>query len=339
MRTSPLEALCDHLRGRRMLLVLDNFEHVMGAASEVAVMIQSCTNLTALVTSRSPLRVRGEQEYPVSPLALPSSTRSPAPEEVAASPSGRLFLQRARSSSPTFELTESNAGAVASICWRLDGLPLALELAAARTRFLNPQSLLGRLDRALEAGGARDLPPRQQTMRSTLDWSHHLLSEGEQVLFRRLSVFSGGFTLEAAEAVGGVADALDFLGRLVEQSLVLAEASSGEMRYRMLEPVRQYAKELLEESLEEAGEIRRRHALYYLALGERVGLELKGPEQPARLGLLETELGNLRTAIRWSIDHGETDALARTAWAMWKFWWLRGHRDESRLRMEEALVR
>jgi predicted ATPase len=276
VRLSPLDALCEHLREKRMLLVLDNFEHVAGAAPEVAVLIESCKNLTALVTSRAPLRVRGEQEYPVPPLGLPASNLSPNPEEVLGSPSGRLFVERARAVSPTFALTEENAGAVAAICWRLDGLPLALELAAARTRFLDPASLFGRLDRVLSTGWARDLPERQRTMRAALDWSHDLLSEGEQVLFRRLSVFAGGFRLEAAEAVGAVEDlegedTLELLGRLVEQSLVLAEASAGEMRYRMLEPVRQYALEKLEENLEEAEEVRRRHAGYYLALGERAG--------------------------------------------------------------------
>ena len=344
VRLSPLDALCEHLREKSMLLVLDNFEHVAGAAPEVAVLIESCKDLTALVTSRAPLRVRGEQEYPVPTLGLPASMPSPDTGEVLGSPSGRLFVERARTVSPAFALTEETAGVVAAICRRLDGLPLALELAAARTRFLDPAALFGRLDRALSTGGARDLPERQRTMRAALDWSHDLLSEGEQILFRRLSVFAGGFGLEAAEAVGAVEDlevedTLDLLGRLVEQSLVVAEASLGEMRYRMLEPVRQYALEKLEESDEEAKEIRRRHAGYYLALGEQAGRELKGPEQPTWLGRLETELGNLRAAIGWAIEHEEIETLARTAWFMWKFWWLRGHQDEGRRWMEAALAR
>ncbi len=338
--SSPLDALCGQLQGKRMLLVLDNFEHVTGAAPEVAALMGSCTDLNALVTSRTPLRVRGEQEYPVSTLRLPAA--SPDPEEVLGSPSGRLFVERARTVSPAFRLDGANAGTVAEICRRVDGLPLAIELAAARTRVLDPKSLLGRLDRALEVDGARDLPRRQRTMRATLDWSHNLLSEGEKVMFRRLSVFAGGFDLEAAEAVSSTEDleedALNLLGRLVEQSLALAEGASGEMRYRMLEPVRQYARELLQKSAE-AEAVRRRHAGYYLALGERAGLELKGPDQPSWLWLLETELGNLRAAIRWSIEQGEVEALARMAWAMWKFWWLRGHRREGRRWMEEALAR
>ena len=211
------EVLRAHLRGKRLLLVLDNFEHVLDAAPEVAELIESCPNLTVLVTSRAPLRVRGEQEYPVPPLALPPSTRSPAVEEVLSSPSGRLFVERARAASPAFGLEEGNAAAVASICWRLAGLPLALELAAAKVRFLDPETLLSRLDRALSMGWARDVPDRQRTMRATLDWSHDLLDEPERALFRCLSVFSGGFMLEAAEAVGsakdiGAEDALEPLG-------------------------------------------------------------------------------------------------------------------------------
>jgi predicted ATPase len=229
--------------------------------------------------------VRGEQEYPVPTLGLPASTLSPDSEEVLASPSGRLFVERARAVSPAFEVTGENAGAVAAICWRLDGLPLPLELAAARTKFLDPATLLSRLDQALSTGWARDLPERQRTMRAALGWSHDLLSEGEKVLFRRLSVFAGGFELEAAEDLE-IEDALDLLGRLVEQSLVVAEASPGEMRYRMLEPVRQYARAKLEE-VEEAEEVRRRHAGYYLALAERVRPKLRGRDEWVWLDRLE----------------------------------------------------
>ena len=203
-KENPEELLRVHLRQKALLLVLDNLEHVLDAAPEVAGLIGSSTSLKVLCTSRAPLRVRGEQEYPVTPLDLPASTRSPTVEEVLASPSGRLFAERARAASPAFSITEENASSVAAICRRLDGLPLALELAAAKARFLGPTELLARLDRALQSGGARDLPERQRTMRDTLDWSHALLSREEQALFRRLSVFSGGFTLEAAESVGAV---------------------------------------------------------------------------------------------------------------------------------------
>ena len=219
-----------------------------------------CPDLRVLATSRAPLRVRDEREYPISPLAVPDPDRTPEANEVSRAPAARLFVERASEASPGFSLTPTNAAAVASICWRLEGLPLALELAAARSRFLGPTALLSRLDQALQAGGARDLPERQRTMRSTLDWSRELLSGAEQDLFARLSVFSGGFTLEAAEAVGAGGgtpkeEVLVLLGNLVEQSLVLAEAGEGgdELRYRMLEPVRQYALEKLEDGGETPG--------------------------------------------------------------------------------------
>src|SRR5215210_5716343 len=339
----PLEVLGQYLLERKFLLVLDNFEHVAEAAAEVVDLLGSCPNLCVLVTSRAPLRVRGEREYSVSPLAVPDPTRTPEAEEVAQTPAAGLFIERAEDVSPAFELTQANAAAVAAICWRLDGLPLALELAATKVRHLDPETLLSRLDRALSAGWARDLPERQRTMRSTLDWSHDLLHRPERELFQRLSVFAGGFTLEAAEEVGSSPsdapdDVLDLLGRLAEQSLVRMRLGDDGPRYGMLEPVRPYALEKLEKSVEEAEEVRRRHAGYYLALGERAGLKLKGPEQPTWLGRLETELGNLRVAIQWSIEHEEIEMLARTAWSMWKFWWLRGHRNEGRRWMEGALA-
>src|ERR687893_1684790 len=195
------EALRAYLGERRTLLVLDNFEHLLGAAAGVAALIEACPALRVLATSRAPLRVRGEQEYPVRPLALPPSTNNPSEEDVLRTPSGRLFAERASAASPSFSLTPQNAHAVAAICWRLAGLPLALELAAAKVRLLEPAALLPRLDRALSAGWARDLPERQRNMRATLDWSYELLSEPERRLLRRLSVFVGGFTLQATEAV------------------------------------------------------------------------------------------------------------------------------------------
>ena len=198
---SPREAVHSYLRGKRLLLVLDNFEHVLDAAPEVAALVESCRDLVVMVTSRAPLRVRGEQEYPVPPLALPDSTLSPTAEEILGSPSGSLFVERARAACPGFGLEGENAAAVAAICWRLAGLPLALELAAAKARILSPPDLLARLDRSLATGGARDLPARQRTMRATLDWSYHLLQEPENRMFRRLSAFTGFVTLEAAEAV------------------------------------------------------------------------------------------------------------------------------------------
>ena len=338
-------ALEDYLRAKRLLLVLDNFEHVLGAAPEVAGLLEACPSLTVLATSRAPLGVRGEREYPVPPLALPPNGRVPTEEEVIASPSGQLFLERALATSPLFAITESNAGAVATICRRLAGLPLAIELAAAKTRFLDPTALLSRLDRALATSWARDLPERQRTMRATLDWSYELLSETEKALFGRLSVFAGGFTLPAAEAVGadaagqiGAEDVLDLVGSLVEQSLLTAETDAGGgARYGVLEPVRQYALERLEEG-GESEEARRRHAAFSLALAERAAAEIRGPAQVEWLEALERENANLRAAMSWAIFLDE-DMAARLGWALWVFWWLRGHQEEGRSSMETLMER
>lgn len=341
---STLEALRAYLREKRLLLVLDNFEHVLEAAPEIAALIEACRNLCVLATSRAPLRVRGEQEHPVPPLEVPDPSHVPDLEDVGGAPAVRLFVERARTASPAFELTRQNAASVAAICWRLDGLPLALELAAARARFLGPTALLSRLDRALEAGGARDLPERQQTMRATLDWSHDLLHEPEKNLFARLSVFAGGFTLEAAEVVGADEEASDedvlvLLGNLVEQSLVLAEPNGDDdgVRYGMLEPIRQYALEKLENS-GDAGEVRRRHAGYYLALAEEADPRLKTHEQAIWLPRLETELGNMRAALSCSVEIGWAGRISDMSWTSWTYWWLSGHLSEGRRWMEEALA-
>jgi predicted ATPase/DNA-binding XRE family transcriptional regulator len=339
LREAGGEILRGYLRDKQLLLVLDNFEHVLEVAPEVAALIETCPKLSVLVTSRAPLRVRGEQEYPVQPLALPTSTISPTVEEVVGSPSGRLFAERARAASPDFEFTPHNAAAVATICWRLAGLPLALELAAARVKFLDPATLLSRLDQALSAVGARDLPQRQRTMWATLDWSHELLSEEERVLFRRLSVFIGGFSLKAAEAVGAsgrilAKNVLGILGQLVEQSLVVAkpgQKGSG-VRYGMLEPVRQYAWEKLQES-REAEEIKRRHFAHFLGLAEEAdqiyglltGTKLTGAEGEAWMDRLEREHDNLRTALGWAKERGEVEAGLRLVGALSWFWWTRGY--------------
>lgn len=343
-RQSLEEVLRTRLRGKRTLLVLDNFEHVLEAVPEVAGLMESCPGTMVLATSRAPLRIRGEQEYPVPPLRLPASTLSPGARSVLGSPAGRLFVERAKAASPTFEVTMENAAAVAAICWRLAGLPLALELAAARIRFLNPAALLTRLDVALSAGWARDLPERQRTMRAALDWSHDLLNPEEMVLFRRFSVFAGGFTLEAAEAIGAADEAepgnvLAVLGGLAEQSLVTVEplaADASGTRYGMLEPVRQYAREKLENS-GEAEAIRGEHATYHLALAERAGPELGGSRQVEWLERLESENGNLRAAVSWALSAGDAGITARFGWALWLFWWVRGHQAEGRRCMETLL--
>ncbi len=338
-----LEVLRQYLRERKLLLVLDNFEHVAGAASEVVDLLGACPDLSVLVTSRAPLRVRGEREYPVSPLAVPDPYRVPEAEEVVTSGAARLFVERAEEASGVFEVTQANAAAVAAICWRLDGLPLALELAAAHTRFLGPMALLSRLNRALEAGGARDLPERQRTMRATLDWSHELLHERESELFRCLSVFAGGFELEAVEDVyatntAGAADVLVLLGKLVEQSLVVAQTTpEGVTRYKMLEPVRQYALEWLRGSGQEE-EVRRRHAGHYLALAEKAEPRIRGQDQIEWLDRLEAENDNLRAAIRWSLEAGDAQVAARFGWALGMYWVMRARHGEGRLLMEQTLA-
>jgi predicted ATPase/DNA-binding XRE family transcriptional regulator len=343
---SVREILREHLRERRMLLVLDNFEHVMGATSEVADILGECPDLVVLTTSRAALRVRGEHNYPVRPLVVPDSTHNPDMRIVAASPAGRLFMDRATEANASFELTDKNAASVAAICWRLDGLPLALELAAAKARYLGPTELLSRLDRALEVGGARDLPERQRTMRATLEWSHELLSDEERALFRRLSVFAGGFGLEAVETVGGAGeagesgaeDALDLLGGLVEQSLVTAEPDGlGGTRYRMLEPIRQFALENLRESGEEE-EARRQHAGYYLDLAERAAPELRRARAPEWLDRLGSEHDNLRSAVTWALAGGEIELAARLAFQLARFFWSHGPHGEVLRWMKEALA-
>ena len=332
------EALSVHLQERRLLLVLDNFEHLLEAAPEIAAMVETSRHITVLVTSRAPLRVRGEREYPVQPLGLPTSTINPSMEEVLESAAGRLFVDRARAVFPAFEPTGEDAASVAAICWRLAGLPLALELAASKARFINPKGLLTRLDSALSSGWARDVPERQTTMRATLDWSHDLLSAPERSLFERLSVFADGFTLEAAGTAGAV-DPFDLLGALVEQSLVTVEPQAdGGMRYGMLEPVRQYAAQRLTDA-GESTRTRRRHAAFFVGLSERASPELRGPRQVEWLDLLEQENGNLRAALNWALSEDEVEIAGRMVWALWLFWLLRNHYGEGRRWVETLLTR
>ena len=255
-----------------------------------------------------------------------------------------LFAERAQAASPGFTITTKNSSSVAAICWRLAGLPLALELAAAKVRLLDPATLLSRLDRALSTAWARDLPERQRTIRATLDWSHDLLNEPERELFRRLSVLSGGFTLEAAEAVGAAGDeggpeeVLEPLGVLVEQSLVFAEGGGGgPPRYQMLKPVRQYGLERLEESGEAEG-CRRQHADFYLALVEAAEPGLRGTNQVEWLGRLEREQGNLRSALGWLLERGEAETAANLGYSLYVFWWIRGYHTEGRRWMEATLA-
>jgi predicted ATPase/DNA-binding XRE family transcriptional regulator len=340
--------LTDHLRPLRHLLVLDNFEHLPAAAPAVARLVARCPDLTVLVSSRAPLRVTGECEVPVPPLALPPA-QPPDAAAVAASPAGALLAARAAAVTPGFAVTYGNAGALAAVCHRLAGIPLALELAAARLRFLPPEALLARLDDALTLGGARDLPARQRTMRATIDWSYGLLTEDQQRLFRRLAVFSGGFTLDAAEAIGactgatapvpGSVESVEVLGlleALVEQSLVTVTPQPDGLRYTMLEPVAQYARTLLAGSVE-ATKVRHGHAAYYLALAEQAAPHFARADQLDWLHRVESDNANLTTAMDWALANGHADITGRMGWALWLYWFLRGQLQLRRPLMEVAL--
>ena len=331
------------LRERRMLLVLDNWERVLTAAPELTALLVACPQIAILATSRAPLRLRGEQEYLVSPLTVPELDRLPVADDLRSNAAVRLFVERAHDVAVGFALTQANAAAVAAICRRLDGLPLALELAAARTRVLAPIELLARLDTALPLlrGGPRDLPDRQRTMERAIDWSHDLLGEEERQLFRHLAAFVGGWDLRAAEAVGakdGGDDVLVALTALVEQALVVVTAAAGmAARYRMLEPVRQYAVQRLAESGEETA-TRARHAACYLALAQEAEAGLNGAEQARWLDRLEEEHDNLRAALAWAVRAGEAEGGLRAAGVLSRFWWTRGHVAEGRRWVETALA-
>ena len=330
--------LKSYLRARRLVLVLDNFEQVMGAAPRVAELLGAAPGVVALVTSRMVLRLSGEHEFPVPPLPVPPIGAGGDAAEVQRCASVRLFVQRAQAASAGFELTSGNAGAVAEICRRLDGLPLAIELAAARVRLLPPQALLARLDdrMGLLTGGARDLPERQRTLRNTLDWSFDLLSAGEQALFARLGVFAGTFDLPAAEAVGAAAapadpgragHVMDTLGSLVDSSLVRPQTRDGEPRFGLLQTIREYALERLRDGADWR-EAHDRHAAHFLALAEPSPAELQGPGQLAWLDRLETEHGNLGAAMSWLVEQDQLEPAIQLSWATWRFWWLRGHAEE-----------
>ena len=303
-----LGCLKAYLRGRDLLLVLDNFDQLLGAAPLVADLLAACTGLKILVTSRAVLNLRGEREFPVLPLALPDRRCPPPVDVVSGYPSVALFVQRAADAKPSFVLTAESAPAVVDICYRVDGLPLAIELAATRVKLLSPEALLARLERRLPllTGGARDLPARQQTLRDAIAWSHELLDRSEQRLFRRLAVFVGGFTLDAVEAIcnpeGDLdVDVLDGLASLVAKSLLRQEDQDGEPRFAMLETIREYGLERLEAS-GEADVLRREHARYYLALVEATGALLFATKRE-RLRTT-AEQGNVQTALRWLVQHG-----------------------------------
>jgi predicted ATPase/DNA-binding CsgD family transcriptional regulator len=338
-----LERLKSYLHDRKMLLLLDNFEHVTQASPVVAELLRACPTLEVLVTSRAVLHLSGEHEYPVSPLGLPDPERIPGQEEVARYEAVALFAERARAARPDFRLDGSNAVAVAEICLRLDGLPLAIELAAARVKLLPPAGLLARLEKRLPllAGGPRDLPARQRTLRDTIQWSYGLLGGDDQRLFRRLSVFDGGCTLPAIETVGGPGDGgpevLDGATSLIDKNLLRrVDQEVGTVRLAMLETIREYALERLLESGEEHA-VRYAHARNYLALAEEAKPRLTTAEQMRWLDLLETEHNNLRAALRWSLQIEDVETTLRLVGALWRFWYVRGHLSEGMRWLDRAL--
>src|SRR5215208_3132793 len=345
---TPEEALKDYLRNKEMLLVLDNFEQVVEAAPLVGELLSACPALKVLATSRTVLRIYGEQEFTVPPLELPDPSHPQPLERLTQYEAVRLFVERAQAAKADFSVTNENALAVAKICAHLDGLPLAIELAAVRIKLLPPQAILVRLGNRLKllTGGARDLPERQRTLRATIEWSHELLDEGEKILFARLAVFAGGCTLEAMEAVCDAErdlpldDAIEGASSLLEKSLLRQEEGSeeSEPRFSMMETIREYAQERLEES-EAAEEIRRLHAEFYLALAEEAESRLRGPEVVTSLGRLETEHDNMRAALSWSLESGESELGLRLGVALLWFWSARGYWSEGARWLEEALAK
>ncbi len=344
--SSPVvETLRQHLRDRSVLLVLDNFEQVVAGATVVADLLRAAPGLRVLASSREALGVTGEHQYPVPLLGVPDTRHMPSLDDLARFDAVALFVDRARAARAGFELTSDNAAAVAAICARLDGLPLALELAAARTRLFAPDALLRRLDRRLAVltGGGRDLSARQQTMRGAIDWSHELLDPDERVLFRRLSVFPGGATIEIAAAVCdpdatlGV-DVADGLASLADKSLVrIDEDARGEPRFRMLETIREYASGRLAES-EDAEVVPRRHAVEFARLVADAESRIVTDDQAAWLERLDRELDNLRAALGWAADHDMALALAMGG-ALWRFWHQRSHLQEGREVLAGLLAR
>lgn len=320
------------LADQEMLLLIDNYEHVIEAAPLVAELIAAAPRLKVLVTSREALHLSGEQEYPVPPLSLPDDD-AVSMQTLSNSEAVSLFIQRVRTMLPGFTLNEENAPAIAEICARLDGLPLAIELAAARSKLLSPQAMLSRMDSRLATltGGSRDAPARQRTLRNALEWSYNLLDDDEKILFARLSAFTGGRSLEAIEAIcseGLSMDVLDALASLIDKSLLQQrETATGEPRFFMLETIHEYARERLKAS-GEAEEIRRRHAEYFVALAERAQPELRQAQHFRWSQLLELEHGNFRLVLAWALNGGDLTLGVRLAGALELFWFGYGYHVE-----------
>lgn len=335
-----LQRVVEHLRDQEVLLLLDNFEHLLDAATAISELLRSCPRLKVLVTSRAALHLQGEREMEVFPLSLPAPGEPSSHDWPTRYGAIALFIQRARARGADLQGLDASMETIAEICRRLDGLPLAIELAAARVRLFPPRILLDRLSSrlALLGDGPRDLPPRQQTMRGAIDWSHRLLGKEEQVLFARLAVFAGGSTLHAVEAIcnlDGDRDVLAGLTELLQHSL-LREEGSDEVRFSMLETIREYAGERLDAS-GEGDRLRKLHSTYFLAMAEAGAAALHGPEASAWIGRLETEHDNLQAALRWARDERELETGLRLASALSRFWELRGTLDEGRASVEALL--
>jgi predicted ATPase len=342
----PLDALIDHLRDKRTVLVLDNFEQIVDAGTDVARIVREAPQVKVIITTRIPLRVYGEQEFPVPPLDLPpASGTTVSADEAAAYEAVRLFAERAMAVQPSFALTDDNAPSVVEIVQRLDGLPLAIELAAARTRVLPVSAIRSRLGQHLSllTGGARDLPERQQTLRGAIDWSYELLEEPDRRLFERFSVHAGGAYLTEADLVCGPPDelgedVLDGLSSLAEKSLVKAGLDGGEdPRFAMLATIRDYAHELLDASAERET-LNRRHANAYLGLVEGLAPDIIGLDAARVNDRLEADNDNLRAALDWAVEQGETEYALRFVAAVWRFWQTRGHLAEARGRIERVFA-
>ena len=348
--TDSVEAsLRAYLRPRRLLLVLDNFEHVVDASPLVADLLSQCPDIQVLATSRAPLHISGEHELAIPSLELPPLARALRLDDALASEAVRLFVDRARAVQSTFELTEENAETVIAICRRLDGLPLAIELAASRVRLLPPKAILARLDSRLTllTGGGRDRPERQQTLRGAITWSHDLLDRSQQTLFRRLAVFAGGWTLDAAEAIVGFGtdppiSVFDCLDALHDSSLIRLQESSepdavADPRFAMLQTIHEFASEQLTASGELA-QVQENHAAWFLDLAREAEPQLPGPSAVSWLDRLEGDHDNLRAALDWLRGQGDGERAVTLAAALWRFWWLRGHVAEGRRQLETALA-
>jgi predicted ATPase/DNA-binding SARP family transcriptional activator len=341
-----LDSLKSYLQDKQILLLLDNFEHVIQAALYVSDLLATCPGVKVLVTSRAPLHLRGEKEFPVPTLALPDLSRAYTLEELAEHEALALFVERALDCKPDFALTKKNANDLVALCLRLEGLPLAIELAAARVKVLSPQAMVARLEEQggklrLLVGGPRDLPPRQRALRDAIAWSYDLLNADEQRALRLLGVFAGGCTLEGAEAVIGGQDsrpALDLVSSLLDKSLLASdESDDGQTRYRMLETIREYALEQLA-AHGEVEDARSLHSEYYLRMAETSERELRGARQGEWLARVEVEHDNLRAVLSWAIGKGDAALAVSLSGALWTFWFMHGHLSEGRRWLRTALA-